>query len=255
MNVAGLTDAAGRGWVAGVRHVDHEHATGACGVAGVGSRAAADSVDHVNLGVGDKVVRGTEAGEVSGEIPGIVENDRVLGVDVEQLVQVEDLHAVVVRLGTDVGVVLDDLDVSPADGLGDSVQPAKEAELALLSDLDKGNAVSVAHDSELAALLGSPSPDVVASLAGGAQVFVADEVQQVDVVAGVLASHAVLALCCGGALLVSLVAVEGTGRGSLLPGFCLERHHLLHGCAGGHSGGAEQASGQGSGEFHDGGWV
>jgi hypothetical protein len=250
MNIACLTDAAGRGWVAGVGHVDHEHATGACGVAGVGTRTATDGVDHVNLGVGDKVVRCTEAVKVGGQIPSIVENDRVLGVNVEKLVQIEDLQAVVVRLGTDVGVVLDDLDVSPADGLGVSVQSAEEAELALLADFDKCNAVSVSYNAKLAALLGSPAPDIVASLASSTQVFVADEVQKVDVFARVLASHAVLALGRGGALLVSPVAIEGTGCSSLLPGLGLERHHFLHGCGGGHSSGAEQAGGQGSGELH-----
>ena len=156
----------------------------------------------------------------------------------------------VVSLGADVDVVFDDLHVSPADNAGVCVQSAKVCEFAVLADFNECNTIGMAHNAELAALLGSPSPDVVASFSGGTQVFVGDEVQKVDILARVLASKAVLALCCGGSLLVLLVAIEGTARSSLLPRLQLELHHVFHSCCSSHGSGAEQASSEGSGELH-----
>ena len=199
----------------------------------------------------DDVVGGTKAVEVRSQIPIVVEDDRVLGIDVEKVLQVEDLKSVVVSLGANVDVVFDDLHVSPADDASVCVQSAKVCEFAVLADFHECNTIGVANNTELAAFLRSPSPDVVAPFSGGAQVFVRNEVQKVDILARVLASKAVLALCGGCSLLVLLVTIEGTACSSLLPRLQLELHHVLHSCSSRHSSGAEQASSKSSGELHD----
>lgn len=97
-----------------VGHVNHPEATTALEV-----DLGADGDDEIRLLVGDDVVAGTEAGKVGGEIAAGGVGRRVLRVSGPELGEVEDLETVVRGLGTNVGVVANDLDVAPdgCDGL------------------------------------------------------------------------------------------------------------------------------------------
>lgn len=191
VDVAVLANAAGGDGVLGVGDIDHEESTGAGGVAGVGSGAAADAVDHVDLLVGDEVVGSADAGEESDVLllaEGLGLEPRVPPVlHVQELVEVEDLDTVATGLGANVGIVANDLDVAPAGHLGLGIEAAEICDAASETvDLDESDTVSLANNTELAAGLGGPSPDVVASQALGTQILVAQETVHVDVVALVL---------------------------------------------------------------------
>src|SRR5690348_7427353 len=125
-------------------------------------------------------MRGSEPGEerrqvaVLVEVFGLPEEGIPPRLDTEQLVQVKDLQAVVVRLGADVGVVADDFDVAPASGGCLRVEPADVLEIAVLGDLDEANTVPLPNDSKLSAIWGGPSPNIVAGFGGGGQILLAE---------------------------------------------------------------------------------
>lgn len=132
-----------------VRDVDHPEAGAA-----LKTVLGADGDDEVRLLVYDDVVTRAEAGEVGGQVPTRAVGGRVLGVRLSELGQVEDLQAVVGRLGADVGVVADDLDVAPRGGLGLGGEAAGVPEATVLEDLDEGGTVSLAKERVLAPCAG-----------------------------------------------------------------------------------------------------
>ena len=151
VDVAVLADAAGILRALGVRDVDHPEAAAALEV-----RLGADSDDEVGLLVRDDVVAGAEAVEVRRDIAG-AEGDRALGVDFQELRQVKDLEAVVGGLRADVGVVADDLDVTPGGGIGVGWQAGDVLEASVLEHLHKRRAVGLAEESKLAAIARRPA--------------------------------------------------------------------------------------------------
>ena len=267
VDVAVLGDAAGGGGLGGVGDVNDEHAARAGGVAGVGAGAAADGVDEVLLLVRDEVVGRAEAAEVGGQVRllaedlGLEEEGVPPGLDLEELLEVEDLEAVAVGLGADVGVVADDLDVSPACGGRLGVEAAEVLELAAEGNLDEGDAVGLTDDAELAARpLVGPAPHVVAGLGLRGEILVAQEAVEVHVVAGELvgarAGLAVLASLDAGDLAVEGGTVKEASGAGLIPLLGLDVHELLHdaasgGDAGGHGRGAKGSSGDNGSDLHD----
>ena len=143
------------------------------------------------------------------------ENLGILGVNMLQLGQVKDLHAVVDGFGADKDVALVALDFSPERGRGRGVlrETAEIDELALLGDLGKGGAVFLSDGDELTALGRSPAPGTGALAGTGTELGVRLEVVQVEVVAaeGVLG----VAGDVGGVPLLAGDVVE-LGRGELL---------------------------------------
>lgn len=173
MYIAILANATGRRGFFGIGNIDHEEATSASGVAGIGTGSTTDSVDHVDFLVRDDVVRGSEAGE-KGDILLLAKDLGLL--DVEQLVEVKDLQSVVSGLGANIGVILDDLDVTPTDHFGLGVETTEIHERAILLELDKSDTISLADNAELTfALLGCPTPNIVADHACGAQILMTEE--------------------------------------------------------------------------------
>lgn len=128
-----------------VRDVDHPEAGTA-----LEAVLGADGDDEVRLLVHDDVVAGAETGEVGGQVLAHAVGGRVLGVGLPELGQVEDLQAVVGRLGADVGVVADDLDVAPRGGHGLGGEAAGVLEAAVLENLNEGGAVRLAQERVLA---------------------------------------------------------------------------------------------------------
>ena len=113
VDVAVAAGAAGGAGLGGVLEVDEDEARVAPFVAGHG----ADGDGVLLLLVDDDVVRGADgqAVEVARQVV-LREGDGRGRVDVEQLLPVEDLHAVLARLGADDDVVLVAADLAP-DGL------------------------------------------------------------------------------------------------------------------------------------------
>lgn len=94
-------------------------------------------------------------------------------------------------LGSNVGVVTDDLDITPDDILGDLVgQAAEVRKVAVLENLNESSTVSLTDKSELAAAR-RPTPDVVAFASVAAHILVTQETLEVNVAAGVWSSVAV----------------------------------------------------------------
>lgn len=262
VNVAVLADTAGGGGLGGVRDVDNEEATGAGGVAGIGTLATTDGVDVLVGSTGNDVVGGTNSAE-EGDVGllredlGLVEPRVPPRLDLEELLEVEDLDTVTNRLGADVGVVANDLDVSPRGDGGLGVETAEVLDLSAGGNLDESNTVSLAYDTELTArLLVGPSPDVVSFLAGGSEILVGEEAVEVDVVASVLLRG--LALLTGlllRELVVETRASENTTLAGGLPLLGLDGHdalHLLSTSLGGDGGGDADGSGnEEGGELHD----
>lgn len=151
VGVAILSGASGVDGVLGVRDIDHVETTGA--------ELAADGDDGVGgLGAHD-VVGAAEASEV-GDV-GLDGEGLGLAADAEELLEVEDLETVALGLGTDVGVVLDDLDVAPKGVVGLDGETTNVLDAAVAEDLDEGGTVNLTDDTELAAIARSPTPDVV----------------------------------------------------------------------------------------------
>ena len=130
----------------GVAHVDHPQAGTA-----LESVLGADGNDEVRLFVGDNVVAAAEAVEMGSQVILDAEGGGLLGVDLEQLGQVEDLEAVAFGLRADVGVVANDLDVTPDGVVSLGGQATQVRKAAVLLDLDKGSAVGLSNQSKLAA--------------------------------------------------------------------------------------------------------
>jgi hypothetical protein len=152
VSVAVGGDAAGILGTGRVGDVNHPETTTA-----LESSLSTDSDDEVGLLVGDNVVAGPEAGEVSLQVVAGGVGRRVLGVSREELGEVKDLETVVGGLRADVGVVANDLDVAPdgSDGLGGQTTDVGQAAIGV--DLNEGSAVGLAEESELAAGGGSPA--------------------------------------------------------------------------------------------------
>lgn len=149
VDVAVLACASEEGGFGGILDVHHDQAA-------VGARAAcigggADNEDGVGLFVGDDVVGGSYAGVQGSEV---LPDAECLGgrADGEQFAKIKDLDAVVARLGTNVGMVTNDLDVAPDGVFGLRRQTTNVFELATSFDLDERSAVSLANDGKLTAV-------------------------------------------------------------------------------------------------------
>ena len=151
----------------------------------------ADGGNEVRLLVGDNVVAAAKLGKVRRQVVADAEGLGALRVDLEQLLEVKDLQAVVGGLGANVGKVANDLDVAP-DGLNRlGGQAANVRQAAVLADLDKGGAVRLTEEGKLASRARGPTPNVVALARAAADVLVAEEALEVDILALVLAGLAV----------------------------------------------------------------
>lgn len=118
VDVAVLTDASWRCWVLRVGDVYRKQPSGAGGVPGILSLATSNPVDNLSVGVGDDVVGRTESSvernvSLLGEDLWLVEQRVPPWLDFLQLLQVEDLEAVIPRFGADVDVVANDLHITP----------------------------------------------------------------------------------------------------------------------------------------------
>lgn len=186
VDVAVLGDTANILGLAGVGDVEHPETGLARSAAG-----STDNTNQVGVGVGDDVVAAAEGGNVGSQVRVDVEGLRVLGVEGEDLLEIKDLETVARGLGSNVGVVTDDLDITPDDVLSDLVGQASEVrKVAVLEDFNESSTVSLTDKSELAVTRG-PSPDIVALTNLAAHVLVAQETLEVNVAAGVWSSVAV----------------------------------------------------------------
>lgn len=205
VNVAVIINAASILGTQRVGDVNHPETTAALEAA-----LGTDGSDEVGLLVGDQVVAAAEAGEVGSEVVAEAEGGRVLGVGLLELGEVEDLETVVRGLRANVGVVADDLDVAPRGGDGLSGETADVRQAAVRLDLDEGSTVRLAEESELAARRGGPTPDIVTLASAGADVLVAQEALEVDVVALVLTSVAIdTSLSAGRGITINVVHASG----------------------------------------------
>jgi hypothetical protein len=92
----------------GVRDIDHPETSTTLEIVG-----CTDSSDKGCLFVGNNVVAVTESAEVCCQVAPNAEGRRVLGISVKKLGQVKNLKTVSSRLRANVGVVANDLDVTP----------------------------------------------------------------------------------------------------------------------------------------------
>ena len=119
----------------------------------------ADGDDGVRVLGAHNVVGATEAGKV-GDV-GLDGEDLGLAAETGKLVEVEDLETGALGLGTDVGVILDDLDIAPEGVVGLGRETAKVLDATVTEDLDEGGTVDLTNDTELTATAVGPAPDVV----------------------------------------------------------------------------------------------
>lgn len=109
------------------------------------------------------------------------ENCRAVRVEVEKLLHVENLNAVLDSFGADDDQVADGPDLSPprADGvvLGKSAEVDK---LALRGDLGEGCSVVLSYGNKLTPVLGCPSPRGGPKALGASEVCMGEEMVQVD---------------------------------------------------------------------------
>lgn len=95
---------------------------------------------------------------MTGEILLCVKDNRTLGVDLEELLHVEDLNTMADSFGSDDDVVLVRADLAPLGGDRVLGQTAKVDELSLLGDLRESSAVVLTDSDKLTSVIGSPSP-------------------------------------------------------------------------------------------------
>lgn len=179
VDVAVLGGATRRRQVLEVSQVDEDETRGARRVA----RLGADGDGVVLLLVGDDVVRAARRQLVPEvDVVLVVVGDGRGRVVVDQLRHVEDLDAVVVRLGPDHDVALVALDLAPQRRLRIGVlrQPPQVDQLALGADLGERRAVLLRDGDELAPLGARPPPGPGALAHGAAEVEVRLEVVQVE---------------------------------------------------------------------------
>lgn len=109
------------------------------------------------------------------------EDGRAVRVQVEQLLHVEDLHAVLDGLGADNDQVAEGPDFPPPRADGVVLREAAEVDqLALRGYLGEGGPVVLADGDELAPVLGRPSPRGGPEALGASEVCMGEEVVQVD---------------------------------------------------------------------------
>ena len=114
--------------------------------------------------VGNNVVRTTDNSLAFGKVvePGSevlrrIESLRLLRVQLEQLLEVEDLNSVTFTLGTDKEVVTQGLHLVPDDRRCLSRKATKVLELTLLGDLRKSSTIGLTNSNELTSLV-RPTP-------------------------------------------------------------------------------------------------
>ena len=183
VHVAVLAGTAGGTGVCGVLEVDVLQAGAAGLVAGLG----ADSNGVLIVPVDDNVVGaadGEGVAEQTCEVLLGVKDLGALGVERQELVEVEDLDVVANGLGADDNVVVQDTDLAPAGADGVLCREAAEVlDLALLGDLDESSSAELADDTELTSVLGSPTPGRGSTTLGTTDISVVREVVEVHVVA------------------------------------------------------------------------
>jgi hypothetical protein len=183
VHVAVLAGTAGGAGVCRVLEVDVLQAGAAGLVAGLG----ADGNGVLVVPVDDDVVGaadGEGVAEQTCEVLLGVENLGALGVERQELVEVEDLDVVANGLGADDNVVVQDTDLAPAGADGVLGREAAEVlDLALLRDLDEGGSAELANDTELTSVLGSPTPGRGSTTLGTTDISVVREIVEVHVVA------------------------------------------------------------------------
>lgn len=168
-NALGIVDVAVLGRTAllvglgDVVDVNEDETTGA-GVIAASTATATDGNSVALLLVGDNVVRAasnalalSEVVEPSSEVLRRVEGLGLLGVQLQELLEVEDLHSVVCTLGSDEEVVAKRLHLVPDDRRGLSGKAAKVLKLTLLGDFCESSAVGLTNGNKLAALV-CPTP-------------------------------------------------------------------------------------------------
>lgn len=186
MHVAIASSTAGGGGVTRIGHVDEDQPSPARQVVPVPHGLVAADRPSSN-GIAELLVHhdvvcspDRQLVEMSSEVL-LGENGRAIWVEVEKLLHVEDLNAVLDSLGADDNQVAEGPDFSPprADGvvLG---QPAEVDQLTLGGDLRESCSVVLADSNELSPILGCPSPRGGPKALGTSQVCMGKEMVQVD---------------------------------------------------------------------------
>lgn len=164
MHVPIASSTTGSGGVSRISHIDEDEPSPARQVVPVSNglitanRSSSNGVTE--LFVHDDVVRSPYRQLV--EMPSEVflrENGRAVWVQVNKLLHVKDLHAVLDSLGANDNQVAEGSDLSPP--RADRVvlgQPAEVHQLALGGDLGEGCSIVLADSNELTPVLGCPSP-------------------------------------------------------------------------------------------------
>lgn len=186
MHVPIASSTTGSGGVSRVSHIDEDEPSPARQVVPVSNglitanRSSSDGI--AELLVDHDVVRPPDRQLV--EMPSEVflrENGRAVRVEVEKLLHVENLHAVLDSLGADDDQVAEGPDLPPP--RADRVVLGKSAEvdkLALGGDLGKGCSVVLAYGNKLSSILGRPTPRGGPKALGASEVCMGKEVVQVD---------------------------------------------------------------------------
>lgn len=186
MHVPIASSTAGSSRVSGVSHVYKDEPSPARQVVSVphgliaANRPSSDGITE--LLIHHDVVRPPDGQlvEMSSEVL-LCENGRAVRVEVEKLLHVEDLHAVLDSLGADDNQVAEGSDLSPP--RADRVvlgQPAEVHQLTLGDDLGEGCSVVLAYGNKLSSILGRPTPRGGPKALGASKVCMGKEVVQVD---------------------------------------------------------------------------
>jgi hypothetical protein len=169
-----------RNWVARVSEVEEVKTSSTDRVS---ARLGANSDTVVELLVHNHVVGTAEREkglEVACEILGTIKGDGARRVDVEQLLHVEDLDAVITGLGADDHVVLVRSNLTPLRRQRVFGETAEVGHLAVRADLDEGSAVVLADGDELTTIIGGPTPGRGALTSRATKGGMAEEVVEID---------------------------------------------------------------------------
>jgi hypothetical protein len=157
MSVAVLAVATLNVRLGGVVHVD-EHGSTSTGVVTTGTTASTAGNGIVLLFVGDDSVGAaldTLVDVDKGSVLLDVESVRLLGRELEQLLQVKDLDVVTNTLGTNNEAVTNDLDLTPNNGVVVGGKASKVLQLTVLGDFGERSTVSLTDGDLIGISFGS----------------------------------------------------------------------------------------------------
>jgi hypothetical protein len=224
MSVAILRVAAGVHRILRFRDIHDQEATSASG--------ATDKVSETSILVDHDVVSGTTGAHLV-RVQGILGETVIrAGVrDVQQAGEVKDLHVGGTGLGHDVGVVAVDLHVPP-DGRGGGTlgwgQEAQDDGVLGVGDLNERGTSSQTSDDEIPLTI-FPAPDIITlGVAATAESRARDGAHEIDVIARVDTSHAVLTASHGASLCSATGLVESAGGVGIEAVLDLHHHGILH---------------------------